>query len=135
MAKKKKTPEIKLNSFDNISFDKEPDLDAAKSILEEKQEEIPEVVKTPPEPITPPTPVKEEPPKAVKQQRKKKEVKSLAKGTLPPANKKRTSFNIDATLHKALRDYCYYNEIEMVEYVFEKLVKSDLKKKGLYPPK
>ena len=67
----------------------------------------------------------------------KKAVKKPAapkKGTMPPPSKKRATFNIDQDLHRAIKDYCYFQEIRMVDYIFE-LVKSDLKNKGKYPPR
>ena len=60
---------------------------------------------------------------------------SLKRSTPPPRNKKRTSFNIDEDLHRALQDYCFFEETDMVTYVFEQLVKADLTAKGYYPPK
>jgi hypothetical protein len=52
-----------------------------------------------------------------------------------PKEKKKTSFNVDLDLHRALRDYCYHEETDMKTYIFEKLVLADLKEKGYYPPK
>ena len=62
-------------------------------------------------------------------------VEKQLKGTPPPVNKKRTSFNLEEDLHRALQDYCYFEGTDMVTYVFEELVKTDLAKKGYYPPK
>ena len=140
---KKKSPKITLEGLDDINFDKNPDIDSALSIIQ------PEKETTPKQAIEIPTPAKEEAPapiieektpppiaKVVPKPKKvaKKEEKQV-RGTLPPVNKKRASFNIDADLHRALKNYSFFNEIEMVEYVFEQLVKADLKKKGYYPPK
>jgi|AntRauTorckE5430_2_1112549.scaffolds.fasta_scaffold166114_1 hypothetical protein len=49
--------------------------------------------------------------------------------------KKKTTFNVDPELHRALQDYCYQEETDMVSYIFEQLVKADLETKGFYPPK
>ena len=123
---KKKIPKINLQGLDDIDFNKsEPDIKSAESILEPKPEPKKEVAAKK-------EPVKEEPRKEAKA---KKEKAQAPKGTFPPVNKKRASFNIDEDLHKALKDYSYFNEVEMVEYIFERLVKPDLKKKGYYPPK
>lgn len=121
MAKKKQ--EIKLEGLDGINFNAEPDVEAAQSVVQPKKETV--------KPEEPPKP------KPVPRKRKKEAVvpEKVAKGTFPPPNKKRASFNIDEDLHKALKDYSYFEEIEMVEYVFEHLVKPDLTKKGFYPPK
>lgn len=49
--------------------------------------------------------------------------------------KKKTTFNLDPDLHRALQDYCYQEETDMVSYIFGELVKADLEAKGFYPPK
>ena len=131
---KKVSPKISLEGLDDVSFDKEPDITSAQKIIEEEKEK--EIVE------------KKEPVVEIEKKvvpKKKETIKPVApkatkvqkdpRGTMPPANKKRASFNIDADLHRALKDYSYFNEIEMVEYIFENLVKPDLKKKGYYPPK
>jgi hypothetical protein len=120
MAKKKQN--IQLEGLENINFKTEPDVKAAQSVVKPKEEKPPVKAATPK-----PTPSK-----------KKEEAiapKKVGKGTFPPRNKKRASFNIDEDLHKALKDYSYFEEIEMVEYIFEHLVRPDLTKKGFYPPK
>ena len=153
---KKKIPMIELQSFDDVDFNKSPDIEAAKIIVEQtpssveettKEEEVPEKVapkakeqpKEKKEVKAAPkakasaasTPIKAKPKKAAATT----PVKQTAKGTFPPKDKKRASFNIDKDLHRALKDYCYYNDIQMVEYVFEELVRKDLSKRGYYPPK
>ena len=149
---KKKIPMIELQSFDDVDFNKTPDIEAAKTVVEEtpKKEIVTEKV----------APKAKEQPKVVEQAKVKKKpkattttkaaapaaakpkkvaetapVKQTAKGTFPPKDKKRASFNIDKDLHRALKDYCYFNDIQMVEYVFEELVRKDLSKRGYYPPK
>lgn len=108
----KKKQDIQIEGLDDLDFKKEPDIKSAQSVILKK-----EVLPKAPKP--------------------KKEVKpeEIKKGTFPPKNKKRASFNIDEDLHKALKDYSYFEEIEMVEYVFENLVRNDLMAKGYYPPK
>lgn len=122
MAKKKQN--IQLEGLENVNFGTEPDVKAAQSVIQPKVEKAPE---------------KAVPSKPKSSSRKKKEEPALPKkmlrGTFPPPNKKRASFNISEDLHKALKDYSYFEEIEMVEYIFEQLVKPDLTKKGFYPPK
>lgn len=116
MAKKKQN--IQLEGLDKINFNTEPDIKSAQSVIQPKKETTKE--------------------KDVSTASRKKQTTASGKkgkGTFPPPNKKRASFNIDADLHKALKDYSYFEEIEMVEYVFEQLVKPDLTKKGFYPPK
>jgi len=140
---KKKSPKITLEGLDDINFDKNPDIDSALSIIQSEKEKAPEkIVEAPPTPKkeVPAPIIKEETPTPVikatpKPKKTSKKVEKEVRGTLPPANKKRASFNIDADLHRALKDYSFFNEIEMVEYVFEQLVKVDLKKKGYYPPR
>lgn len=121
MAKKKQN--IQLEGLDKVNFNTEPDIKSAQSVVQPKKE-------TPKEKVV-------SAPKTSSASRKKQTTVSgkKGKGTFPPPNKKRASFNIDADLHKALKDYSYFEEIEMVEYVFEQLVKPDLTKKGFYPPK
>ncbi len=155
--KTKKTPAIKLQSFDDVDFKKAPDLNAAQKIIRpqykrEFKDFVKEEISTPVEPISrveqsPVEPSKEEispitrkeasPPAPVRNLRssKKSESPKSVKGTFPPVNKKRASFNIDADLHRALKEYSFFEEIEMVEYIFEHLVRPDLAKKGYYPPK
>lgn len=134
---KKVSPKISLEGLDDVSFDKEPDITSAQKIIEEeKKKEI--VQKKKPVAKAKPKPAPKK--KVVEKTIPTKTAKTTAprkepKGTMPPANKKRASFNINADLHRALKDYSYFNEIEMVEYIFEHLVKPDLKKKGYYPPK
>lgn len=151
IKKTKKTPAIKLQSFDDVDFNKAPDLQAAQKVItpqfkrelsdfttrpieqvEQKpaQQEQPAVV-----PVTRmSTSVPATPAKKVVSSRSKKAV-APGKGTFPPTDKKRASFNIDADLHRALKEYSFFEEIEMVEYIFEHLVRPDLAKKGYYPPK
>ncbi len=151
IKKTKKTPAIQLQSFDDVDFNKAPDLQAAQKVImptfkreisdfssispenvEQKAivKEQPEVVPT----TTPLTSTPVTPPKKAVSTRMKKEV-STGKGTFPPTDKKRASFNIDADLHRALKEYSFFEEIEMVEYIFEHLVRPDLAKKGYYPPR
>jgi len=56
-------------------------------------------------------------------------------GNKNPKEKKKTSFNVDIDLHRALQDYCYHEETDMKTYIFDGLVLADLKEKGYYPPK
>jgi len=160
MAKKtKKTPAIKLQSFDDVDFKKAPDLSAAKKVINPQykrefkdfvKEEIinpvePAVdrvveqapVESPKEEVAPITRAEASTPAPVRNLRSSKKSSSTksVKGTFPPTNKKRASFNIDADLHRALKEYSFFEEIEMVEYIFEHLVRPDLAKKGYYPPK
>jgi len=146
---KKKVQKIELQSFDDIDFNKTPDIEAAKTIVEKP---TPSIVEPKPEPVAPekveapaPEPQVVAPKEAVKEEKEVK-AKKVAKtkvvaakpgpkSTFPPEDKKRASFNIDKDLHKALKDYCYYNDLQMVDYVFEELVRKDLSKKGYYPPK
>lgn len=124
MAKKKQN--IQLEGLDNINFKAEPDVKAAQTVITPEEKKAPIKAtpsKTKPKPTTPKVVAK-----PVVQKRQ-------GRGTFPPQNKKRASFNIDEDLHKALKDYSYFEEIEMVEYIFEQLVKPDLAKKGFYPPK
>ena len=121
---KKKIPPIKLEGLDDVPLNKEPDIQSAMSIIKpaENNKTTPtkkanKTTRPKPQKITAPKPALSPP-----------------KGTLPPPRKKRASFNIDEDLHKSLKDYSYFNEIDMVEYVFEQLVKKDLAKKGYYPP-
>lgn len=134
MAKKKQ--HIQLVGLDDLNFGKEPDIKSAESVVkpvtEVKKEPVVEKVIKAPKPVEKPKAKKASTPKIAKLiSPSKKEVK----GTLPPANKKRASFNIDEDLHRALKDFSYFEEIDMVEYIFENLVKKDLAKKGYYPPK
>ncbi len=112
MAKKKQ--EIQLEGLDDIDFNKKPDIKAAQSVVKPKPSRK---KPTPKKKTTPPPPSKP------------------SRSIFAPVNKKRASFNIDEDLHKALKDYSYFEEIDMVTYIFEQLVKPDLKKKGYYPPK
>lgn len=119
MAKKKQ--DIQLEGLDDLDFNKEPDIKSAQSVILKKDE--PQVSSPKPKPKA-----------SVKTPQKNIKANTSKKGTFPPQNKKRATFNIDEDLHKALKDYSYFEEIEMVEYVFN-LVKKDLKEKGYYPPK
>ncbi len=156
IKKTKKTPAIKLQSFDDVDFKKAPDLSAAQKVIMPQykrefkdfvREEIikpvePSVDRVVEQPVakeeTAPI-VRVEPsapaPERVIRTSKKVESTKSVKGTFPPKNKKRASFNIDADLHRALKEYSFFEEIEMVEYIFEHLVRPDLAKKGYYPPK
>ena len=157
--KTKKTPAIKLQSFDDVDFKKAPDLSAAKKVIMPQykrefkdfvKEEISKPVETsinrvveqapvepPKEEIIPETRAETSTPAPVRNIKSSKKASSTksVKGTFPPTNKKRASFNIDADLHRALKEYSFFEEIEMVEYIFEHLVRPDLAKKGYYPPK
>ncbi len=149
MAKKKAT--ISLMGLDDVDFKKEIDIKSAQSIVDssakpaieakvEKEaiQEPKEIVSEKaanPEPIPTPQQVERKIQKAPPKSRKKESSLKSSRGTMPPEDKKRASFNISKDLHRALKDYSFYNEIEMVEYIFEQLVKPDLKKKGYYPPK
>ena len=156
--KTKKTPAIKLQSFDDVDFKKAPDLSAAKKVINPQYKRafkdfVKEEITNPVEPVNrveeqaPVEPPKEEitpitsteastpaPVRSTRASKKSGSTKSV-KGTFPPTNKKRASFNIDADLHRALKEYSFFEEIEMVEYIFEHLVRPDLAKKGYYPPK
>ena len=120
MAKKKQ--EIKLEGLDDLNFNIEPDIKSAQSVVPKKE-------LAPKPKLQPKAKVTAAPKKAVKAK------ENVRKGTFAPKNKKRATFNIDADLHKALKDYSYFEDIEMVEYVFGVLVKNDLAEKGYYPPK
>jgi len=151
MAKKtKKIPDLQLQGFEDIDFNKEPDVQAAQKVIQPQMKE----------PVKEERVVEEEPPvqeiRVIREEikpasttvvphrtsasetvrrKKMKEPEAPAKGTLAPANKKRASFNIDEDLHRALKEYSFFEEIDMVEYIFENLVKPDLKNKGYYPPR
>jgi len=151
MAKKtKKIPDLQLQGFDDIDFNKEPDVNAAHKIISPKREEAISPAKLPKEePVAKMVRVAKEEvlpsretnvphrTSAANAFRKKKikEPISPARGTLAPENKKRASFNIEEDLHRALKEYSFFEEIDMVEYIFEQLVKPDLKDKGYYPPR
>ena len=150
MAKKTKKDfsGLKFDSFDDIDFNKKPDVQAAQKIIQPKTES-PEIApiteeKEPParsvrvvreEIIPDPAPIvpQRTMDRVSKKQTKKEE--KMTRGTAAPVNKKRASFNIDEDLHRALKEYSFFEEIDMVEYIFEELVKPDLKNKGYYPPR
>lgn len=151
MAKKtKKIPDLQLQGFDDIDFNKKPDVQAAQKVIKpaiaEPTPEIPPQVEEPISKVvrvvreefnatsTPVVPHRTSASEAIRK-KKIKEPTLPAKGTLAPANKKRASFNIDEDLHRALKEYSFFEEIDMVEYIFENLVKPDLKNKGYYPPR
>ncbi len=117
MAKKKQI--IELEGLNEVDFKKEVDLKAAESIIKPKP---PSRRRSTQKSLK--TPIK-----------KPKEVVIPKRSTPPPPLKKRSTFNIDEDLHRALRDYSFFEEIDMVEYIFEQLVKPDLTKKGYYPPR
>ncbi len=143
MAKKKK-PTISLEGLDDVVFNKDLDISSAQSVLEsdsvveDKVEEVAQSkIATAPKEEKKPTPEKiatAKPAPVAKAKKENKQPKS-SKGTLPAEDKKRASFNIPKDLHRALKDYSYRNDVDMVTYIFEQLVKPDLKKKGYYPPK
>ncbi len=129
MAKKKQ--EIRLEGLSDIDFNKEPDIESAQSVIEQpetKPEPKPKVSKAAKAAPELPAEVKEPEPKLQRSAR-------ASRSTFPPERKKRATFNIDEDLHKALKDYSFFEEVDMVEYVFEHLVKQDLAEKGYYPPK
>lgn len=127
---------------------KVPDVSAALKILQKKkEEELVSASKKVEVTESPKATVEAAPQKATKEVsktetkvekmvEKKADKKPFApkRGTMPPPSKKRATFNIDNDLHRAIKDYCYFQEIGMVDYIFD-LVKSDLKKKGKYPPR
>jgi hypothetical protein len=130
MAKKKQ--EIRLESLSGIDFKKEPDIELAQSVIEPVKPE-PKPQPKPKSKVTKapavrqkrePEPFPVEPPAA-----------RMARSTFAPENKIRATFNIDSDLHKALKDYSFFEEVNMVEYIFEHLVKPDLAAKGYYPPR
>lgn len=160
IKKTKKTPAIKLQSFDDVDFKKAPDLSAAQKVImpqykREFKDFVKEEITNPVEPtvnrvveqapVEPPIKVEAAPtarversipaPEPTVRRSSKTSSTKSGKGTFPPSNKKRASFNIDADLHRALKEYSFFEEIEMVEYIFEHLVRPDLAKKGYYPPK
>lgn len=160
IKKTKKTPAIKLQSFDDVDFNKAPDLNAAQKVITPKYDRefkdfVREEISKPVEPVVnrvveqsssepvsrlEETPIARVEPSTPAPERSKRTTKKAApaksvRGTFPPTNKKRASFNIDADLHRALKEYSFFEEIEMVEYIFEHLVRPDLAKKGYYPPK
>lgn len=118
MAKKKTN--IQIDGLDSLDLNKTPDIQSAKKIIAESTSK-----------------------KRTSSQTSKKTVKSAKaqsskrgeRSNFPPPNKKRANFNIDEDLHKALKHYSFFEEIDMVEYIFEQLVRPDLIKKGYYPPK
>jgi len=127
---------------------KVPDVSAALKILQKKKEEELASASTKTE-VTelPKAKVEAAPKKATKAVSKtetkvekmveKKAVKkpnAPKRGTMPPPSKKRATFNIDQDLHRAIKDYCYFKEIGMVDYIFD-LVKADLINKKKYPPR
>lgn len=151
MAKKtKKVPDLELQGFDDIDFNKEPDIQAAQKVIQPRREEPTPIDKQEIEdPVAKAVRVVRE--KEIRtaepivphrtsanntfRKKKLKEPISPTKGTVAPENKKRASFNIEEDLHRALKEYSFFEEIDMVEYIFEELVKPDLKNKGYYPPR
>lgn len=130
----KKLQNIQLEGLSDLDFKKSPDIDAAQSVIEQPPTAPPQE-----EPDTKP---RKAPAEKTARTSPKRETAApppptprSARSTFPPEAKKRATFNIDEDLHKALKDYSYFEEIEMVEYIFEHLVKPDLAKKGYYPPK
>ena len=132
MAKKKQN--IQLEGLADLDFSKGPDIDAAQSIIEPPKEEE----KPAPKPKRASAP-KSRPKATPAARREAKEPTPLQasspRSSFPPERKKRATFNVDEDLHKALKDYSFFEEVDMVEYIFEHLVKPDLAKKGYYPPK
>ncbi len=126
MAKKKH--EIRLDSLSGIDFNKEPDVELAQSVIE------------PPKPTQEPR-LKPEKTTVIRQKKepeppsKPQPSTRQARSTFAPENKVRATFNIDEDLHKSIRDYSFFEDVNMVEYIFEHLVKPDLTVKGYYPPK
>lgn len=130
MAKKKQ--EIRLEGLADIDFSsKEPDIESAQSIIEpvkkEKKEKPASTIAT--------RSVSAKSNLSPQEEKLQEPVVRQARSTFPPERKKRATFNIDEDLHKALKDYSFFEEVDMVEYVFEHLVKRDLEEKGYYPPK
>ena len=128
MAKKKQN--IQLEGLADLDFNKEPDIAAAQSVIRPEQpveEPAPKIKK-----VTKPKPKTE---KAPADNRRSPAAPRTTRSTFPPVMKKRATFNVDEDLHRALKDYSYFEEVDMVEYIFEQLVKPDLVAKGYYPPK
>lgn len=124
MAKKKQ--EIKLESLAGIDFGKEPDIELAQSVIQ-------------PPPAEAPPPAVQKTATATAPPKQKKEAapppQRPPRSTFAPERKVRATFNIEEDLHKAIKDYSFFEEVNMVEYIFEHLVKPDLAAKGYYPPK
>ena len=130
MAKKKQ--EIRLEGLSDIDFSKEPDIESAQSIIEQPKSNPEPKPKVP----KPSKAFQETPARANRNPEPLPERAARpSRSTFPPEQKKRATFNIDEDLHKALKDYSFFEEVDMVEYVFEHLVKRDLAEKGYYPPK
>lgn len=124
MAKKKQ--EIMLESFSDIDFKKEADTELAQSIIEP-----PKVEPSPPVPAAKPAVKRKKEPEP----QPEAPLPEPPRGTFAPENKVRATFNIEEDLHKAIKAYSFHEEVNMVDYIFEQLVKPDLAAKGYYPPK
>ena len=144
--KTKKTPELKLQGFDDVDFNKEPDIQAAQKVIKKEVLSTPSIeemkivdesssVSQRPSTLQTSEVKTKTPKKTVVKTGKRKETIAVTKGTFAPPDKKRASFNIEEDLHRALKEYSFFEEIDMVTYIFEQLVKPDLKNKGYYPPK
>lgn len=122
MAKKKQ--EFRLLSLTDDELNKEPDVELAQTVIEPPK----------PAPVAPVPPKERKKAAAPKRDLAPPPIKQV-RGTFAPENKVRATFNIDEDLHKAIKDYSFFEEVNMVEYIFEHLVKPDLAAKGYYPPK
>ena len=122
MAKSKK--EFNFSNLQNLSLDKQPDIEKA---VEEVKPKAKKVEKKPaPTPTPKPKPRRGRPPKS--------ENTVSASGENAKPKMKSTSFKIEEDLHRSLKEYSFFEEINMADYIFD-LVKEDLKEKGYYPPR
>lgn len=126
MAKSKK--EFNLSGLQNLSLDKKPDIEKAVEEVKPKAKKVEEKSTPPPAPKRKP-----EPRPRRGRPRKSEETESTASDDSRPKMKS-TSFKIEEDLHRSLKEYSFFEEINMADYIFD-LVKEDLKDKGYYPPR
>ncbi|MEL6942795.1 MAG: hypothetical protein AAFO82_09010 [Bacteroidota bacterium] len=124
MAKSKK--EFNLSGLQNLSLDKQPDIERAVEEIKPKAKQV-EEKPAPPQVVEPkPKPRRGRPPKSEK-------TASTSENNAE-SKMKSTSFKIDPDLHRSLKEYSFFEEINMTDYIFD-LVKEDLRDKGYYPPR
>ncbi|MEM8524843.1 MAG: hypothetical protein AAGG68_09370 [Bacteroidota bacterium] len=126
MAKSKK--EFNLSGLQNLSLDKKPDIEKAVEEVKPKAKKVETKPKAEPTPAPKPKPRRGRPPKS-----EQAKSTSTSEDTSRPKMKS-TSFKIEEDLHRSLKEYSFFEEINMADYIFD-LVKEDLKDKGYYPPR
>jgi len=122
MAKSKK--EFNFSNLQNLSLDKKPDIEKAVEEVKPKVEKVEE--KPVPPPASKPKPTRGRPRKSAK-------IESTSEDGTKPLMRS-TSFKIEEDLHRSLKEYSFFEEINMADYIFD-LVREDLKDKGYYPPR